>query len=222
MKRSALSKKTLIFDFDGTICDTFTEANLNQFYLKLPKNIKEKFPFKLIQQYRDYPIVELFKMANLNSLEIALLAYKLRNQFAKMLDQFKPIQGIPDVLGKFAASGIRLFILTSNRKSNIEKFLKANSINFFEDVCSEYRFHKKDTKIEKLVKKYSLTKSETFYIGDEVRDIEAAKAAGVGSVAVTWGMNGPELLTNQKPSLLANKPEDLLALLNSKYSGQSS
>ena len=63
---------------------------------------------------------------------------------------------------------------------------------------------------KKLLKKYKTDKSQTFYIGDETRDIDAAKKNGIYAVAVTWGFNSEKILLQHQPDFIARRPEDLL------------
>ena len=65
--------------------------------------------------------------------------------------------------------------------------------------------------LKRIIKKYKIDKSQTYYIGDETRDIDAAKKNGVKSIAVTWGYNSEQVLLKYKPSFIAQKPEDILA-----------
>ena len=69
-------------------------------------------------------------------------------------------------------------------------------------------------KINKILTKYKLIPNQTLYVGDEVRDIRAAKEANIGSVAVTWGYESEETLKMEKPNFMAHKPEDLLKLIS--------
>ena len=52
------------------------------------------------------------------------------------------------------------------------------------------------------------------YVGDEVRDIEASQSARVASIAVTWGFNSRDILSEAKPSFLAHSPSDLHEFLS--------
>ncbi|HLB58081.1 MAG TPA: HAD hydrolase-like protein, partial [Gammaproteobacteria bacterium] len=54
---------------------------------------------------------------------------------------------------------------------------------------------------------------ETFYIGDETRDIQAAKKNHIYSIAVTWGFNNKKVLAAEKPDFLIDNPKELLAVL---------
>lgn len=51
------------------------------------------------------------------------------------------------------------------------------------------------------------------YVGDTSVDIEAARAANVRSVAVTWGFRDRASLEDAKPDHWADRPEDILAAL---------
>jgi len=64
------------------------------------------------------------------------------------------------------------------------------------------------------LKERNFDPQSVFYVGDETRDVEAARKAGVKTIAVTWGFNGEDILKKQKPDYLARRPEELIALLN--------
>jgi phosphoglycolate phosphatase-like HAD superfamily hydrolase len=68
--------------------------------------------------------------------------------------------------------------------------------------------------LEKAIKKYQLSKFETLYIGDEVRDIKAAKDAGIKVASVTWGYNFENVLTDNNPDYIVPRPEDLLKIVS--------
>jgi phosphoglycolate phosphatase len=78
-------------------------------------------------------------------------------------------------------------------------------------VWSENTLFGKQRALKKILKVYELSASEVLYIGDEVRDIEGAKKAGVASGAVTWGYNDEELLLEHEPDVMFNSPQDLLS-----------
>ena len=65
----------------------------------------------------------------------------------------------------------------------------------------------------KIIEKNKLNYSETYYVGDEVRDIKAAKKAGIYSIGVTWGYNGKTIMDKENPDLVADKPQDIIKFL---------
>jgi phosphoglycolate phosphatase len=52
----------------------------------------------------------------------------------------------------------------------------------------------------------------TIAIGDEIRDIEAARAAGIACGAVSWGYAAPEALRAHKPDVVFEKMEEIAAM----------
>ena len=72
----------------------------------------------------------------------------------------------------------------------------------------------KDKKLRSAMRKYNLNPKETFYIGDETRDIEAAKKVRIKSVAVTWGFESEKVLKKADPDFIIKSPEEFLAIFN--------
>ena len=70
--------------------------------------------------------------------------------------------------------------------------------------------------IKKIMHKYDLDRAQSFYIGDEVRDIIAAHKVDVRIVSVAWGFNGREALAAHEPFALLYRPAELVDLFRSK------
>ena len=54
---------------------------------------------------------------------------------------------------------------------------------------------------------------ETLCIGDETRDIEAAREAGLASGAVAWGYARREVLAERAPTWFFETPDEVAARL---------
>ena len=75
--------------------------------------------------------------------------------------------------------------------------------------------------LRKFLQKNFLTPEEVIYVGDETRDIEAAKKIKMKAIAVSWGFNSKEALAAQNPEFLIHKPNeliDVIGMLHSAYS----
>jgi N-acetyl-D-muramate 6-phosphate phosphatase len=59
-----------------------------------------------------------------------------------------------------------------------------------------------------------LQASDCWYLGDDKRDIDAGHAAGMTTIAVTWGYEGEHELATWGADHVLNQPADLLALLD--------
>jgi phosphoglycolate phosphatase len=60
----------------------------------------------------------------------------------------------------------------------------------------------KAAKLRQTIRQCSVQPPQAVYIGDEIRDAEAAARAGIAFGAVTWGQHRTEILRAQKPAHL--------------------
>jgi phosphoglycolate phosphatase len=67
----------------------------------------------------------------------------------------------------------------------------------------------KASKIKAVVRRSGTDPRNAIYIGDEVRDAEAARKAGIAFGAVSWGLHRVETLLAQDPQELFGTPSEL-------------
>lgn len=201
-------KKVLIFDFDGTIADSFSEM-ISIFNEISPKFGFQKLNLAKIEELRDLSSKELIKKFEISKLKIPFIIREARKSFNKRLTKIKPVRGIKAVLESLNKNN-NLGILTSNSKENVENYLKSNDLELFDFIHSENSMFGKGKILKKIVIELKANKSGIIYIGDETRDIEAAIESGVKVIAVGWGFNSKEILAKYNPNCLINKPEELL------------
>jgi phosphoglycolate phosphatase len=123
--------------------------------------------------------------------------------------------GVADALAALHARGVRLGILSSNQEANIRKCLAANGVeHLFAFVVGHPQLFGKARAIRKIRKRERVDRGEFVYVGDESRDLDAAKKAGVSVAAVAWGFHTPELLAGMNPTHMLANPAELLRLVN--------
>jgi phosphoglycolate phosphatase len=71
----------------------------------------------------------------------------------------------------------------------------------------------KHWKFRRVARKLGVTSTQTICIGDEIRDIEAADAAGMDSGAVAWGYAFPSALQAMGPTHMFNSIEEMVQRL---------
>lgn len=202
----------LIFDFDGTLVDSFDKV-IEKFTI-----LADEFGFRKIRlnesdKLRDLSSRELIKYLRIPIYKILRVLYKTRKHMNNEMPKLAPFLNLPQMLQKIHNANFSLGILTSNSKENVTTWLDMNKIGqFFNFVHIESNYFGKGRVIQKILKKYEINKSNTFYIGDETRDIEAAKQNNIYSIAVTWGFNSEKTLLQYQPDYVARKPEDLLTI----------
>jgi phosphoglycolate phosphatase len=198
----------LIFDFDGTIANSF-EVVENIFYeLTGHEPVTDE---RLIAHLRRQPLLKAAKEMHISPAQMPRLLIKGRALMQHRMGQVKAFPGIPPTIRDLHAKGNKLFIISSNSQSNVELFLKEhNLLDCFDGVYGGVGLFNKARVLKRVMRRNKIKAEESFYIGDEVRDINAAKRAGVRIVSVAWGYNDVSVLKEDKPFATAMGPADLL------------
>ena len=204
--------KTIIFDFDGTIADTLPQ--IIKIAMK-DTNMYTKTDISTIDinELKDMTITQVFKKFNISIFKIPFIVNKIRNELTKYVDEIKIFPKMKETLEQLKEKDITLGIISSNNEQNIRKFLLNNAIDDFSFIHCEMNIFGKAPVISHAIKKYSLDKKTTLYIGDEVRDIEACRKAGLDIAAVTWGFNSEKVLKKYDPQFLINSPRELFKFI---------
>jgi phosphoglycolate phosphatase len=203
--------KKLLFDFDGTIADTARSGLkiYNEIALKKGYSPIEKTDLQIL---RDMGVLDIAKHLKIPLLELPSLVMKIREALRKEVTSLAVIDGMNDALRALKDKGHELYIVSSNSVENIKAFLEYHGITVFDGVTSVFDLFGKEHEITKLIDAKKWDHSSVIYIGDEVRDIIAAKRAQILSVAVSWGFNSVGALAKESPDMLLNDPSALTAL----------
>lgn len=206
------ARPTAIFDFDGTIADSFflIAEGYKEFAPKLGIKSTEKFN---LEELRDLSAREIINKYRISLWKIGRVTPQIWKFVAAKLESVEPIPGISALLKKLEEMEIRMLILTSNSERNVKDFLEKNKLEYFEAIYSKRQLLGKAAGIKQVIKLNSLDMKRTLYIGDEARDIEAAKKAGIPIIAVTWGFNSKLSLKRAGPDFLVEKPEEIIDIL---------
>lgn len=126
--------------------------------------------------------------------------------------------GMEDALERLHAEGRRLAVVTAKRRSTVElAFAHVPLGHLFEVIVGgdETERHKPDPEPLLLAaERLGASPEEAVYIGDSPFDVRAAKAAGMASVAVTWGrIHDRSRLENEHPDAIVDTAEQLLAVI---------
>ncbi|WP_353930777.1 HAD-IA family hydrolase [Okeanomitos corallinicola TIOX110] len=205
-----MTQKVIIFDFDGTIADTVdalvTIANrlaVEFGYIQISAN-----ELKLL---RNLTAREIIKYSGVSLFKIPFLVKKVKGELKNKIKDLEPISGIPEALTELTEKGYRLGIITSNSQENVNEFLKCHHLDYlFEFIHSGVTIFGKTTIINNVLRQRQIKPQTVIYVGDETRDIEAAKKANIQVVGVTWGFNSAEALAKEKPDFLIHDPSELL------------
>lgn len=195
----------IIFDFDGTLCDSLdvTIDIINNFLTR-----RGRQPITKEEMLQD-GFKGLVKSREIPKYMIPFLVIYGQRQIGKHIKELKMFPGLKEEILDIS-KGNYLSIVTSNSGRNVRRFLSKNGLDgVFDDIQTDFSMFGKEKKIEKLIRKHHLKRRETYFIGDETRDIEAARKVGIKVVAVTWGFEKKTSLQKAKPDLLISRTIDL-------------
>lgn len=125
----------------------------------------------------------------------------------------------PDVLEtlRVLSKSYKLGIVSSNSKENIIQNLKKHDVhNLFDFVNSNSSIFGKQRVLKKMCAEYQINPSEVIYVGDEDRDIVAAKKIKIKNIAVTWGYNSEKKLKETNPDYIVNSPKEIIEIISQK------
>lgn len=202
----------LFFDFDGTIADSI-EVALEIIGELAPEYNMPTFSRAELLALKNKSIPELLSLSGISVFQIPSIIIKGREKFHQKMEGVKIYPEMKNVLQTLFESGYEMHILTSNAKKNVAYFLEKYDLPFFTEIHTPNALLGKSKIIRKVLKTKKLSSKNIWMIGDEVRDIEAGKEAGIFSLAVNWGFNSETLLQTANPDVLVGSPEKLLEVL---------
>lgn len=205
----------IIFDFDGTLADTFDALVMITNRLALEFGYPPTTPDEL-PKLRNLSSREIIRQSGVSLFKIPFFLKKIREYLHQEILNLKTIPGIQEALVQLKHEGYCLGILTSNSEENVKLFLQKYEMqDLFNFIYSETSLFSKDKSLSKLMKKNNLSLDEILYVGDETRDIEASKKIQIQVIAVTWGFNSGEILAKHNPDFLIQQPSELIEVLGS-------
>ena len=204
--------KLIIFDFDGTLADTFP------WFTRVINQVAAKYRFNRIDPERmdtvkAYSARQLLQYLDIPLRKVPTIAGEMRKRMAEEIETITLFDGIELLLRQMSASGIKLALVSSNSPDNIARVLGTDILSLFAWLECGVSLFGKVSKLKRVLRKSKIDADEALFIGDEVRDIEAAKKAKVAAGAVVWGYNSLEKLKEMNPDELFLEVDDLLARL---------
>ena len=200
----------LIVDFDGTIADSLPTV-IKLFY---EWSGAEPFSQAQIEEMRNMSLRDVLKMVGVPIWQVPKLLITARKDFNKYLKDIQVFDGMPETLKQLSKSGHKLFLISSNSPQNIRQFLSTHAIeDLFDGIQGNMALFGKSSAMKTVMRKNKTSPGNWYAIGDETRDIDAAKKTGIISIAVDWGYNGRKILEQHQPDHLVSKPSEILKLV---------
>ncbi len=199
--------KLIIFDFDGTLADS------SDFMFEALNLTAKKFGFRQIERADIERLRGQDNRANMRELgvpmwKLPMIGIHMRG-LGKKASPPPLFPGVADMLVRLQQAGCILAVATSNSEEKVRGALGldlAARISFYESKAAMFGKAKKFTR---LLRRAKISPQQAIAIGDEVRDIEAARDAGIACAAVSWGYASLALLRSRNPDMVFTNVTDI-------------
>ena len=159
-------------------------------------------------------MIEMARHLGHHSWRLPGLFYKGRKAMNHSIGHIAPFNGMVAVIEELHAENHELYIVTSNNVHNVHMFLHNHQLqSYFLDIYSGASVFGKSVALRRLLKAHHLERQNSIYVGDELRDVKAARSVKLRVVAVTWGFARLRDLQAASPTALVNTPTELLKQL---------
>lgn len=202
----------VVFDFDGTLADSLAQS-VAIFRRIGPALGLNPIADDQVPALRALPTKQLLKRLGVRFWRLPRVVRAYQSAAAEHAHELKLHAGVADMLAGLHAAGHRLGVLSSNREDVIRACLRANGVEHrFAFVVGYPKLFGKAKALRRILKAEDVGPDQLLYVGDEVRDIEAANKVRVPVVAAAWGFHARQLLADAGPTAIAATPADVLAL----------
>jgi phosphoglycolate phosphatase len=162
---------------------------------------------------RQQSIAKGLRYIGVKPYQLAKLLTEGRRLIQARAHDIKLFPGAADLVNQLAKKDHQLYILSTNNQEVVRAVLEDAGVNDKIIVLKSPRLFSKASSLRRLLRQTGTAPGTAWMIGDEVRDITAAKRVGMRSLAVTWGFQPKVILAAQKPNAIATSLSDIPALL---------
>jgi phosphoglycolate phosphatase len=201
----------VIFDFDGTLADSFP------WVLRAMDDVSDRFKFRRVrdgelEELRYCDAREVMRRLGVPRWKLPMIARYVRTRMAADVDQIGLFPGAGEMLDQLAEAGLRLAVVSANGEPTIRTVLGAHA-RHVSAVAGGVSLFGKRGKLLRMSRLTGIEARQAIVIGDELRDLNAAKAARMAFGAVSWGLTRPEALEAGQPEALFRRMSDIPKLL---------
>jgi phosphoglycolate phosphatase len=203
--------RLVIFDLDGTLSDSFP------WFLRVVNSIADKYRFRRIEDddvemLRGKSSREIIRHLQVPMWRIPVIVTDMRRLKSESIDAIPLFAGVGPMLQQLSQLGVVLAVVSSDSESNARKALRNHATLISQFACGASLFGKA-AKFKAVLRRTGIQAADAICIGDEVRDGDAARQAGINFGAVSWGYAKPEALRQASPVLVFDNVADIPRLI---------
>jgi phosphoglycolate phosphatase len=200
--------KLVIFDFDGTLADSFP------FFLEVYGTLADAHGFKRVDRrdleaLRGFDARQMMRHVGLPLWKMPQVAMHFKSLMADNAHRIGLFSGTGRMLRDLSAHGMQLALVTSNSAQNVHAILGPENYALMSYRECGVSIFGKQSKLRRVVADSGVHKNEVLCIGDELRDMQAARGERLAFGAVTWGYTRPDTLLSHAPEMVFRSVADI-------------
>lgn len=190
--------RLVVFDFDGTLADSF------DWFVRALNEIAPRYRFRPLapgerDRLRELPARAVLRHLGVTWWKLPAVARTLRRRMTADLDGLRLFAGVEAMLRELDEAGLVLGIASSNAERNVRRLLGPENLRRVRYLQCGAAIHGKRARLRRILSAARVAPAAAIYIGDEIRDIEAARGLGMAAGVVLWGYNSAAALRGQGP-----------------------
>jgi len=208
--------ETVLFDLDGTLIDSGA-AILASFHHATETVLGRRYEDDLIMaSVGGHGIRRQMAAFDEERVDDLIAAYRAHNM--ELYRDICLFPGVEPVLERLRDDGRRLGVVTVKSRMTVDLTFDLLPLGEYFEVAvngDDVTEHKPDPAgIFLALERLGAGPESAAYVGDSPFDLQAAQAAGIGTIGVTWGgIHGRDRLEPEHPDALVDRPEELLGVL---------
>ena len=196
---------------DGTLADSYP------WFLSILSAVCDKFGLRPIgpqdiDTLRGYDSARILEWLEVPRWKLPVIVRHMRALKAQHLHEIPLFPGVDRLLAGLRERGLVLAVVSSDREDNVRQALGPNARLIPHYACGASLFGK-SAKFRSILRRAKVPAAQAITIGDEIRDIDAARQAGIAFGAVAWGYASLVALQARNPDEVFMTIEEIAARL---------
>lgn len=200
-------KKFYIFDFDGTLVNTFYDSVIAY---------NKALEYYGLKQYEYQSLDEIDYTDFVNSMTDNMEVLEKYREIYETSDKTYtlPYSGTIETLEKLTDDGNEVAICSNRNEQQLmdltNKLFPTIDFTYIVGYMPDGGYKPNPEMINRILDNVDYNKEEIIYIGDKTTDIKTAKNVNLDVIIVTWGQGDKEAYNNPYPIKIIDKMEELL------------
>lgn len=217
-----MSYKAIVFDFDGTICDTGEGILKSAKFALDAYNIDAK-EWNELTEFIGPPLFVTFQEKyNQTASQAELLVKKFRERYTNIgVYESCLYDGVENLLASLKNDGIKIGIASSKPQDYIQTLLNKFDVSkYFDAVCGtsfNADCESKQSIIARCLKALDTDAKDAIMVGDRFYDIEGARANRMDCIGVLWGYGSKFEFIEYSAKFIAEKMQDIESIALGLY-----